>query len=208
MPILHGAKLSPFVRKTRVALAEKGIEYTSNPIVPFGVSEEYRRKSPLGKIPCWEDGDFVLPDSSCIIAYLEKVQPKPALYPSDPKQYGRALWYEEYCDTKLVETTGVIFFQRFVRKNLFKQEPDEELVQKTLREAAPKVFDYLENELGDREVLVGSHFSVADIAATSPFVNFRHGGETVDAKRWPNLAAYVERIHARPSFKAVIESEM
>ena len=39
------------------------------------------------------------------------------------------------------------------------------------------------------------------------FVNFEHAGETIDAKRWPKLAAYVARIHARPSFKAVLDEE-
>jgi glutathione S-transferase len=33
------------------------------------------------------------------------------------------------------------------------------------------------------------------------FVNFELAGETVDAARWPKLAAYVKRIHARPSFQ-------
>jgi glutathione S-transferase len=55
--------------------------------------------------------------------------------------------------------------------------------------------------------MVGSRFSVADIALGSQFVNLMHAGERVDAGRWPNLAAYVERIHARPSFKALIEEE-
>ena len=207
MPILHGANASPFVRKTRVALAEKGVAYDLDPVMPFGLPPEYIKKSPLGKIPCYEDGDFVLPDSSCIVAYLERTHPSPALYPSDPKEFGRALWYEEYADTKLVENLGAIFFQRVVKAGILKQEPDEDLVQKTLKEGIPPVFDYLEGEIGDREVLVGTHFTIADIATCSPFVNFMHGGESVNAKRWPRLAAYVERIHARPSFKALIEEE-
>ena len=207
MPTVHGVNASPFVRKLRVALAEKGVPYDLNPVLPFGPREEYKKKSPLGKIPCYEDGDFVLPDSSCIIAYLERVHPEPALYPADPQQYGRALWYEEYADSKLTDTLGTVFFQRYVQKNIFKQEPDEELVGKALEESA-EVFDYLEGEIGDREVLVGSHFGVADIATCSPFVNFGHGGEKVDASRWPVLAAYVERTLARPSFKALIEAEL
>jgi glutathione S-transferase len=58
--------------------------------------------SPLGKIPCFQDGDYTLPDSSCIIAYLERTNPRPALYPEDPKEYGRALFLEEYADSRLV----------------------------------------------------------------------------------------------------------
>ena len=102
-PILHGAPLSPFVRKARVALAEKGVDYELDPLVPFGVADEYKKLSPLKKIPCWEEGDFALPDSSAIVAYLERIQPEPSLYPQDPKQFARALWYEEYADTKLAE---------------------------------------------------------------------------------------------------------
>jgi len=206
MPILNGVNASPFVRKVRVALAEKGVPYELNPVMPFGQTDEYRKKSPLGKVPCYEDGDFVLPDSSCIIAYLERVHPKPALYPADPQQFGRALWYEEYADSKLVETIGPVFFQRFVRKIVFKQEPDEEIVKQAIANAAP-LFDYLEGEIGDRDVVVGNHFSIADIAIASPFVNFGHAGEQVDASRWPRLSAYLERIHSRPSFKALIEEE-
>jgi glutathione S-transferase len=204
-PILHGVNASPFVRKTRVALAEKGIDYELVPVMPMGQTAEYKRISPLGKIPCYQEGDFTLPDSSCIIAYLERTRPDPALYPSDPKQFGRALWYEEYADTRLVEVLGVVFFNRVVKK-MINQQPDEAAVAASL-EAAKPVFDYLEGELADRQVLVGSHFSVADIAVSSPFVNFAHAGESLDAARWPRLAAYLERNHGRPSFKALIEEE-
>jgi glutathione S-transferase len=206
MPTIHGVSASPFVRKVRVALAEKGIDYELNPVMPIGQNPEYLRKSPLGKIPCYEDGAFVLPDSSCIIAYLERTQPKPPLYPEDAQQFGRALFYEEYSDSKLTETLAPIFFQRFVQPRIFEKEPDEKLCLEKLEAAGP-LFDYLEGELADREYLAGGRFSVADIAVGSIFVNFGYAGEKVDAKRWPRLAAYLARIHARPSFKALIEEE-
>lgn len=38
-------------------------------------------------------------------------------------------------------------------------------------------------------------------------MNFAHGRGEVDAERWPRLAAYVERVLTRPSFKAIIEEE-
>jgi glutathione S-transferase len=207
MPILHGANGSPFVRKVQVLCAEKSISYDHDPLIPFGVSAEYKAKSPLGKIPCWEDGDFVLPDSSCIGQYLERAHPEPALYPSDAKELGRALWYEEYADTRLVESVTPFFFERFIKKVLLKQEPDEERLKPILAEKVPETFDYLEAEVADREYLVGGRFSVADLAMASPFVNFAVGGESVDASRWPALAGYVERIHSRPSYKGVIENE-
>ena len=102
---------------------------------------------------------------------------------------------------------GTVFFERAVKPAFMGQETDTERVEKAITQELPPVFDYLEGEIGDREVLVGGHFSIADIAAGSPFVNLMHGGETVDGSRWPRLAAYLERIHARPSFKALIEEE-
>ena len=206
-PTIHGAGPSPFVRKVRVALIEKGIDYTLVPVMPGDSSPAFRKLSPLGKIPVYQDGDFALPDSSCILAYLERVHPEPALFPRDPQLYGRALWFEEYSDSKLSENLGAFFFQRFVRKHFQKQEPDEEMLAKKKTQDLPALFDYLEAQIGDRDVLVGSHFGVADIAVTSIFLTFQHAGESVDAKRWPRLAAYLERHHARPSFKGLIEEE-
>jgi hypothetical protein len=40
------------------------------------------------------------------------------------------------------------------------------------------------------------------------FVNFHHAGEVLDSSRWSKLSAYVERIHARPSFKSCVDEEM
>jgi glutathione S-transferase len=202
-----GNGLSPFVRKTRVFLAEKGIPYELEPLVPFGVSEEYKRKSPLGKIPCLEHDGRPLPDSSVICAYVEKVQPQPALYPSDPWDYAQALWLEEYMDGGMIGTAMGPIFQERVIKKMFKQEPNEARVQEAEQKALPVFCDYLTGRLGDAQYLVGGRFTIADIAVASPFVNLQHAGVRLDAKRWPKLAAYLERIHARPSFKALIEEE-
>jgi glutathione S-transferase len=208
MPILHGVNASPFVRKARVALAVKGIDYELNPIMPMGVSDEYKQKSPLGKIPCWEDGEFTLPDSSCIIAYLEKRQPEPALYPSDPQQLGRALFLEEYGDSKLAETVGPFFFERIVKGKIMKAEPDEARLAKILAEDLPPVFDWLESQAPESgDAIVGGHFSVADIGIATQLVNARHAGLDVDAARWPRLAAYRDAVHGNPYFKPIVEEE-
>lgn len=207
MPRIYGVNASPFVRKTRVVLAEKGVEYELEPVMPIGVSDDFRRISPLGKIPCYQDGDYTLPDSSCICAYLECKHPEPPLYPREPEALGRALWYEEYGDTRLVEVLGTVFFQRVVQAKIMRQRTDEDAVRRALEERMPPVFDYLEGEVGDREAIVGGRFGIADVALASPFVNLEHAGEGVDRDRWPRLAAYVARIHARPSFAALIDEE-
>jgi len=209
MPILHGVNASPFVRKVRLALAFKGIEYTLDPVMPMGVSDEYKRKSPLGKIPCWEDGDFALPDSSCILAYLEKAKPEPALVPADAKACGRALWLEEYADTKLAETVGAVFFERIVKAKILKAPVDEGRVQDAIDNQLPEVFGYLESQAPESgDALVGGRFSVADIAVGSQLLNLRHGGVKPDPKRWPKLAAWLEAVHSNPWFKPIVEEEI
>ena len=208
MPTLYGTLGSPFVRKAVVALTEKGIDYEHDPVVPFGPNPEYRKISPLGKIPAFRDGDRTLADSSVIIAYLERMHPEPPLYPSDPYEYARALWFEEYGDGGLAPILGTkIFFARVIGPRFFNQPTDEAVVKKVLDEEVPPLFDYLEKEIDDRKFLVGSRFTIADIGIATMFVNFQLAGCSIDAKRWPKLAAYVEGIHNRPSFKAVIDKE-
>jgi glutathione S-transferase len=208
MPTVHGANASPFVRKVRVFLAEKGIAYDLDPVIPVNVSPEFRKMSPLGKIPVYTDGKVTLPDSSVICAYLERTHPEPSLYPRDPYDYARALWFEEYGDGGLAPVLGgKIFFARVIGPRFFGRPTDEGAVQKVLDEEVPPLFDYLESQLGDGDALVGGRFSIADIGVTTQLVNFHHAGCTVDARRWPRLARHYAATSSRPSFKALIEEE-
>ena len=70
----------------------------------------------------------------------------------------------------------------------------------------PPLCEYLEAQLtGD--YFVGNRLTIADIAVASPFVNYGHAGYQVDAGRFPKLAAFVKRIHARPSFQSCLGDE-
>jgi glutathione S-transferase len=208
MITVYGANISPFVRKVRVFLAEKGISYKLEPVNPFAAGPEYRRISPLGRIPAFQDGNVTLADSSVICAYVEKTNPQPVLIPAAPADYAQTLWFEEYGDGGLAPIVGPeIFRQRVVMPLFFKQPGDEAVAQKAIAEKLPPLFDYLESALGDRTTLVGSNFTLGDIGVATQFVNLRHAGVTVDAQRWPKLTRYIAAIHGRPSFQAVIEEE-
>ena len=209
--IVYGGSVSPFVRKVRVMLAEKGLQYTLEQVNPFNPPPEFLRISPLKRIPVLRDTDHAepntLPDSSIICDYLEHKYPNPPLYPKDPFERARALWYEEYADSVVAQNIGRgLFFERIVKK-MMRGQPDEAVCQKTLTTELPPLFDHLESEIGGKEFLAGGMFSIADISVATMLVNFEHAGETIDAKRWPKLAAYIARIHARPSFKALIAEE-
>lgn len=209
--IVYGANMSPFVRKVRVVLAEKGVDYTLEPVNPFAAPPEFLQISPLKRIPVLRDTDRpepnTLPDSSIICDYIEHKYPDPPLYPADPFMHAQALWFEEYADTSVAETIGRgLFFERIVKKMLH-QQPDEAICSSTLTKKIPPMFDYLDRAIGDGDYLVGGAFSIADIAVGTMLVNFEHAGETPDAGRWPKLAAFRARVHERPSFKACIDEE-
>ncbi|HEY7978377.1 MAG TPA: glutathione S-transferase family protein [Rhizomicrobium sp.] len=209
--IVYGGSLSPFVRKVCVVMAEKGVDFKVEQVNPFAPPPEFLEISPLKRIPVLRDTDQpepnTLSDSSVICDYIEHKFPNPPLYPKDPFLRARALWYEEYADSILAATIGPgLFFQRVVKK-MMKQQPDETICAATMSDKLPPLFDYLEKEIGDRQYLVGDAFSIADVTVGTMLVNFAHAGETVDAKRWPKLAAYGQRLHERPSFKGFIEKE-
>jgi glutathione S-transferase len=81
-------------------------------------------------------------------------------------------------------------------------------LRKALNEALPPAFDYLERQRAGVEWLAGGRFTIADIATASMLQQLRHTGESIDAARWPHLAAYAERVLSRPSFKSCIADEM
>src|SRR5262245_34239765 len=208
MPTVIGANASPFVRKVRAALAEKKIAYDLEPLIPINVSAEFKKISPLGKIPVYRDGHVTICDSSIICAYLERRHPTPALYPADAYEFARALWFEEYGDTALVNVVGAkIFFKKVVAPAFLNQPVDEAAIQKAVDEDLPPLFDYLESQLGSSEGIAGGRFSIGDIGIVTQFVNLRHAGFSPDTKRWPKLARYVARTLERPSFHALWKEE-
>jgi len=206
--IAYGAPLSPFVRKLRLFLAEKGLEYQLEIITPFGQPEWYRELSPLGRIPALKDGDFALADSSVICHYLEEKHPElEPLYGSTPEQRARINWLEKYADYELAPRTTFAVFRNRVLKPTMQQPCDEAAVQSALHDKLPAHFDYLEKTLGSADYFVDNRLSMADLAISCQLINLEHGGEHVNSQHWPQLAALLERIKVRPSVQAVLPGE-
>jgi glutathione S-transferase len=187
-----------------VALAEKAIPYDFELVMPINPTPEYKKISPLGKVPAFRDGERTLCDSSVIIAYLEKTKGDPPLYPSDAYDYAHALWFEEFGDGGLSPIVGPKIFRPTIMAKMTRQQADVAAIGKVVAEELPPLFDYLEGELGGKDWLVANRFSIADIGVATQFVNLQLAGYGVDAKRWPKLSTYVSRAHARPSFSDAI----
>lgn len=207
---LYGIPLSPFVRKTRLAMELKGVSYDINPVIPFSPEQpdEFKQNSPLGKIPMLGiDGEQFIPDSSAITTYLEKAQPEPALLPADPYAAGRAIWFEEYADTHMVSIIGGHLFAEVVlARKFFNREPNQEEIDTAKNVEIPEIFDYLEGQLS-ADYLTGDTMTLGDIAVASVFVNMKHAGHSCDAGRWPKVAAFIERMHGSELFASVIAQE-
>lgn len=205
---IYGAPLSPFVRKVRCALAEKQVPYELVTTNPFDKSDDFLRRSPLGRIPALEDEQGrPLADSTVIAEYIEERFPTPALFPRDPYDRARVRWFEEYADGGMAPSlTAKVFFQRVISAKLIKGGCDEAVVQSGLKEL-PTFLAYLEGELGDQPYLVAGTFTLADVSVACQLVNLRQGGVEIDRTRFPALAAWFERVVERPSLKALIAED-
>jgi glutathione S-transferase len=205
--IVYGASLSPFVRKVLAFGAEKGIELEHKPLGLGSDDPDFLEASPFRKIPAFRDGDFAISDSSAIIHYLEAKYPEPALIPAEPKARARTIWFDEFADTILCACGAKMFFNRIVAPRFLGREGDLALADKAEQEELPPILDYLERTIPDNGWLVGDGITLADIAVATGFANFRHLGCPVDAAHYPKVAAFAERMLARPSFAGWVERE-
>ncbi len=203
---LIGVPLSPFVRKVTVVLSLKQLEFEREYLMPGDTSPEFRKMSPLGKIPVLVDGDFFVADSSVICDYLEDKYPEHATLPEGPEQRARARFLEEIGDSRLVEYASILFIERFGARNIFDREPDEARAQDAENNLLPPILDYLESQVPSEGYLFGN-FTTADISITTPIFNAAYGGYEVDAARWPRYAAFVQRVAEHPAVIATREAE-
>ena len=202
-----GSFVSPYVRKVLGVIHLKGLAYEIDPITPFFGNDEFRRLSPLCRIPVLIDGDFSTSDSSVICAYLDEAYPQRPVLPPDPKDRARARWFEEFADTRLGDLfIWGLFYQKVVHPAVWGEPGDQQRTAKVLTEDAPEALDYLEGELPESGWLFGE-FGLADIAVASFFRNAAYAGFEPDAARWPRVAAFVDRALAHDAFASTKKFE-
>ena len=199
-----GGTPSPFVRKIVIALEEKGIPYELEALSPFPKTPELLAISPLGKIPVLRDGDLHVPDSSVILAYLEKTHPSPPLYPEDPADYARALFLEELSDTRIVDVVAPILFEKLIKPMIFQQETDQARVDQLVADELPGLIEQLEGLMPAEGGPLLSRFSVADVAFGAQLMGLSFIDLEIDRAKAPKLRAYLDELVARPSFKAAV----
>ena len=203
---LYGAILSPYVRKIRIQLAEQSIPHELVEQAPFNQPDWYFEISPLGRIPAIRDGDLTLADSGVIGQYLQETRGGAPMYGQTPAEAARVRWLEKYADYEIGPLATQTVFVNRVLKPVTGGQCDDVAVDRALQEL-PKLFDYLEAQLGDRHFFLGEQFSMADIAVCSQLINLAHAGELIDELAWPNLSSLLSRVSARSSVSSLLPAE-
>jgi glutathione S-transferase len=203
-----GSFVSPYVRKVLVCMELKGIDYEVDPITPFFGNDEFRRLSPLCRIPVLIDDGLTLTDSSVICEYLEERFPDPPLLPREPRERARARWLEEFADTRLGDLfIWGLFYPKMVHPRVWGEPGDQDRIERTLSESLPPAMDYLEGELPAEGYLFGD-IGIADIAIASFFRNGSYAGFIPDGARWPRTSSFVDMVLRHPAFQRLHQLEL
>lgn len=187
---------SPFARKARVALLEKGIPFETLIDNPWNPGAQAPAHNPLGKIPVLiaDDGLTVF-DSKVIVEYIEASAPAPALFPADPLARVRAKQVEALTDG-VCDAVVLIVLERA-------RAPERQSADWIARQHAKIAAGVAEAErmLGADAFFVGAAFGLADIAAgcMTGYLDLRYPEFDWRASH-PRLRALHERLMRRPSF--------
>lgn len=198
---VYGHPMSTCTRKVLTILAERNADFEFvlvDLMTGAHKQAEHLARQPFGQIPVFEDGDFRMYESRPIIRYLDEVLPGKKLTPSDAK--GRAIM-EQWMS---VETSNFTpHAMKIIYEDLFKKlqgaQPDAATIQAG-ETAVSKTLDILEKRLGEVEYIAGADFTLADICYM-PYIEYLFAsghGELITSR--PNVAAWWNRISARPSW--------
>jgi glutathione S-transferase len=207
---IYGVPISVHTRKVIVAAKLKGLPFELVPVVPVipgNPPPHWRQLSPTGKIPVLQDGDFTLADSAAICAYLERQHPQVPIYPTGARDYGRALWLEQYASgTVFHDIVHPLFHETVVHPQIKHIATDHARIEGVLHGTVPAVFGYLDSVCGGG-FLAGPSLSVADLAVASNLVTMQYIGFALERARFPKLAAWFDRVIRRDAFVDALQAE-
>jgi glutathione S-transferase len=172
---------------------------------------ELRAVHPLGKSPVITDGDVTVAESGAIVEYLvdKYGNGKLAPAPGTPERLRYTYWLH-YAEGSAMPPLLLKLIFGFIPT-----QPMPFFIKPIARGICSKVMntfidpqlnlhlDYMESELGKSSWFAGEAFSAADVQMSFPLEAAKSRGN-LDASR-PKLSAFLERIHARPGYKAALE---
>jgi glutathione S-transferase len=195
---LIGALTSPYVRKVRVVMAEKKLDFQ---LVLEDVwnSDAILDANPLGKVPClvMEGGESVF-DSRVIVEYLDTLSPVGKLIPPSGRERAEVRTWEALADG--IQDAAILARMETTWKGRSPEQRSQAWIDRQLGRVDSGVAA-MSRLLGEKVWCNGNHFSLADIATGCAlgYLDFRF--PQVDWRgRHPNLAKLAAKVHVRPSF--------
>jgi glutathione S-transferase len=194
---LIGSLSSPFVRKVRIAMAEKKLDYALVIENIWASDTTIQQSNPLGKVPClvMEDGGAMF-DSRVIVEYLDTLTPVGKLIPPNGRERAEVKCWEALSDGVL--DAGVLI-------RLERMRPDAQQNPEWIERQMGKVnagLKAMSEGLKDRAFCTGNHYTLADVAVgcTLGWLTFRF--PEIDWRtKYPNLEKLFDKLSERPSFK-------
>lgn len=198
---LLGSLPSPYVRKVRIVMSEKKLEYEFVLEDVWSPDTKIAEANPLGKVPCliMEDGGAMF-DSRVIVEYLDTMSPVGKLLPASGRERASVKCWEALAD-------GVLDAAVLVRLERT-QRPAEKQSDAWIERQLGKIrtgLNAMSMGLGDSLFCVGTHISLADIAVgcTLGWLAFRFP-EIHWREDHPNLGRLFDKLSDRQSFRDTI----
>ncbi|MBU6369832.1 MAG: glutathione S-transferase N-terminal domain-containing protein [Burkholderiales bacterium] len=196
---LIGAVTSPYVRKVRIVMAEKKLEYEFVQEDVWAASTSIVASNPLGKVPCllMETGE-ALYDSRVIVEYLDTLSPVGKLIPPSGRERTEVKVWEALADGLLDAAIAARLEAHWVGRS------EAERSQAWIDRQLGKVHDALaamSQGLADNSMCAGIHLSLADIAVGCAlgYLDFRFPN-IAWRRDYPNLDKLQEKLMQRQSF--------
>ncbi len=197
---------SPNVVRVYIALEEMGLQYQVKPVDVFGgqqFSAEFRKLNPLAKVPVIVDHEgpggkpYTVFESAAILLYLAEKTGK--LLPTETTAKFDAIQWM----IQAVTTLGPMFGQ-YVHYVRFAPKEGQDYSRSRYKTQVHRALQVAEDRLGTSPWLGGAEYSIADIAwfPWARAMPVLLGAE--DAKRFGNVAAWAEKMAARPAVKTAL----
>ena len=158
-------------------------------------SDEHRARHPLGRVPVLEDGEVSIYESGAIVEYILERHKKDGLKPAvESAEYPEYLQWFHYCEGMVMPPVNTIVVETILLPEERRNQTNVDRATKLLT----RMLGAVESGLEGREFLAGA-FSGADIMTGHACTVARRLGADVSDK--PNVAAYIERLNARPAMQ-------
>lgn len=198
---LIGSLTSPYVRKVRVVMAEKKLDYELVLEDVWANDTQIQKHNPLGKIPCLlMDDNGALFDSRVIVEYLDTLSPVGRLIPQSGRDRAAIKCWEAIADGVLDASVAIVFETR--RRPAELRSP--EWVERQQGKIACAL-DQMNKTLGDNPFCAGINISLADIAVGCAlgYLDLRFPDFNWRADH-PNLDRLYEKLKGRTSFEQTV----